>query len=88
MRPERPGPVATARGLSDRLWTLMEACWQSDWRRRPRIPAVLEELESARAHFDPTLEVAGHAPAPPEEYESEGSSDDDERRPFRPGKIQ
>ena len=33
--PQRPGPPADARGLDDRLWGLMMACWNARPEKRP-----------------------------------------------------
>ncbi|KLO06861.1 kinase-like protein [Schizopora paradoxa] len=53
IRPPRPGPEAASRGLSDALWSLMEECWQADWKRRPRVPSLLVKLEEANKTFIP-----------------------------------
>jgi len=64
MQPSRPGPIATSRGLSDKIWAVIGECWRTDWSRRPSVPFVLAGLEEEAAQYVPT---------------SEGSSITDER---------
>ena len=45
IRPERPAD-ATALGLSDEVWALMETCWCPQWQKRPRIRPVLDVLRT------------------------------------------
>ena len=45
VRPTRTDQ-AQALGLSDRLWELVQMCWQQDRSQRPAAPFVLERLEA------------------------------------------
>ena len=42
--PSRPGPEATARGLSDKLWVLMESCWYHEPHNRPDMQEIYRAL--------------------------------------------
>lgn len=88
MRPDRPGSEAIALGLSDLVWSLIEVCWQTAWRARPRIDFVLQCLKEAQSNFVPPEEdetLSGEL----ERNDSEDSTDDedDARRPFRRGEM-
>ncbi|KAI0938508.1 hypothetical protein AcV5_000176 [Taiwanofungus camphoratus] len=43
-RPERPDK-GTVPDLSHNIWSIMEACWYSDWRRRPHIAVIVRDLQ-------------------------------------------
>ena len=45
LKPERPGDDVTERGLDNKLWALMERCWEDDPDARPTIQEVLEEMK-------------------------------------------
>ena len=100
MRPSRPGQEATARGLTDVVWHMIEECWQTDWRKRPRTPAILKVVEDAERDFvvpspeslapNATKDVknlrsTGLFNGDGEESDSDYSSDDDDTRPFHRG---
>ncbi|KAJ7470512.1 ras guanine nucleotide exchange factor domain-containing protein [Mycena latifolia] len=42
--PDRPGPAATVRGLSDELWALMRKCWHRKPESRPSAATVKSRL--------------------------------------------
>lgn len=44
LKPVRPGPEVTARGLDDKMWALMERCWVDEPDARPTIQEILDEL--------------------------------------------
>jgi hypothetical protein len=44
--PQRPTePEVVARGLDDRLWQLLLRCWTFDYKSRPSIQQVIDELD-------------------------------------------
>ena len=78
IRPERPRYAASL-GLSDMLWSMTEMCWQQDWKKRPRIPFVLQCLEEAVRQFVPSSNhqvVSGKVRD--DSLEDGNSSDEDE----------
>ncbi|TDL22634.1 kinase-like protein [Rickenella mellea] len=85
-RPDRPGSEATALGLSDLVWNLIELCWQTASSARPRIDFVLQCLKDAQSNFVPPEEDETQF-GEDEHSDSEYSTDDedDARRPFRRG---
>ncbi|TDL22635.1 kinase-like protein [Rickenella mellea] len=88
MRPDRPGSEATALGLSDLVWSLIEVCWQTAWRARPRIDFVLQCLKEAQSNFVPPEEdelQSGEKERSDSEYSTD--DEDDARRPFRRGEM-
>ncbi|KAI5114945.1 hypothetical protein M0805_002718, partial [Coniferiporia weirii] len=50
--PARPGAHATALGLSDAMWKLMEECWQTEYRKRLQLPEVLAHVKRERISLD------------------------------------
>jgi len=60
IRPPRPGVEATSRGLSDAVWSLVEESWLADWRKRPRVPAILAALEEASRIYVPNALLLSH----------------------------
>lgn len=51
MRPERPAH-ATALGLSDLVWDLIQRCWHADRGMRPAAETVVHGLKAAHALFE------------------------------------
>ncbi|KZT10224.1 kinase-like protein, partial [Laetiporus sulphureus 93-53] len=51
-RPKRP-PDALLLGLSDAVWRLMELCWRTDWRERPMMAFILQQLAKAIEDYLP-----------------------------------
>ena len=51
VRPPKP-ENASAIGLSDSLWSLVERCWDGDMKLRPKIAEVVLQLETAAADWD------------------------------------
>jgi Protein tyrosine and serine/threonine kinase len=47
--PTRPEDNATARGLSDAMWDLMNQCWQHDSTSRPSMTIIREAIEKMRS---------------------------------------
>lgn len=56
IRPNRPGPEATERGLSDEVWALMQDCWAQDPRLRPGMEEVLTRMQKAESGWKPSTE--------------------------------
>lgn len=54
-RPSRPSFVATQRGLTDPLWTLIEKCWSGNPEERPSMSSCLNELERYAEDFSRRL---------------------------------
>jgi hypothetical protein len=54
--PERPGPLATSRGLSQDLWVLMLRCWLQRPDTRPSMPEIKSILEGLRDTLPPLLQ--------------------------------
>ena len=50
-RPSKPRN-ATAIGLSDSLWGLLQACWDGDRSKRPRMQFVEDQINNAAAHWE------------------------------------
>lgn len=46
--PQRPGSSATARGLTDELWTLMQQCWRKEPTARPTMGQIRLSLKDLR----------------------------------------
>lgn len=46
VRPRRPTQAAPL-GLSDDVWSLMEACWKAEWKDRPSMEIILARLQEA-----------------------------------------
>jgi hypothetical protein len=91
IRPERP-PEATALGLSDDIWSMMEMCWQVEWHRRPRVLFVLQCLEEAARQFVPSSSgqpiQSAFFDGPDEAADSDSSSDDEgDGAPFSQGAL-
>ena len=61
-RPAKP-ENATAIGLSDPLWELLQACWDGDRSRRPRIQRVEVQVGNAATQW--RTPVQSRSPAPP-----------------------
>jgi son of sevenless-like protein len=49
--PSRPGPLATARGLSDELWALMHQCWSKRPESRPSMTIIKSKLEHMKQRW-------------------------------------
>lgn len=92
IRPPRPGVGATARGLSDTVWSLIEACWQADDRKRPRVPAILAALEEANRLYIPQSSLSSYSASTEfksiiaERDGSDYESDSDDGRFFNRGR--
>jgi hypothetical protein len=37
--------------MNDEIWTLMNACWDGDWSRRPHISDILTRMKQAHLTF-------------------------------------
>ena len=45
-RPPRPPEPALQRGLNDKMWDLMQLCWDGSPDRRPTVDAIVEVLST------------------------------------------
>jgi hypothetical protein len=52
VRPERP-TNADVLGLTDAVWSLMDACWHQEWNKRPPVSTVLSRLNEASDCWNP-----------------------------------
>lgn len=50
-RPAKPKDAATI-GLSDSLWKLLQACWDADRSKRPRMQYVQDQISNAAAQWE------------------------------------
>ena len=51
-RPPRPSEPATSRGLSDDMWSLIQACWDVQPENRPRMSDTLLRIQRTIKHGD------------------------------------
>ena len=68
-RPTKP-ENASQLGLSGKVWTLLEECWQTDRELRPSVRDVLGRVKSAASSCG-TLPSVGYAAQRPEEPDSD-----------------
>lgn len=57
--PERPGPSATLRGLSDELWMLMRQCWHKKPESRPSMTDIKLKIEQLIGNHETASSAQG-----------------------------